>query len=590
MNNLLQNISFSENWINAFRSTVTVPMRQDVSTHTAFDTEFISSDGPRIISEMLLSGDLKKENFASIIINSIIPYHCPKSSLAICSNQRCMAIIASLTGDSGRRSVGFGLLWETRSTAINNLAFFARYEENHSILQSLQIIDIFVNETKLELKSVSSISATIFLSNLMGNREDKDSVLLISTRENLNNLVYALRVTDWLNWIWPPRTMAAPLRRLALNEDNKNILREVGLLEVLLSSLRDKTLRTDLITFGEMLLLTVNLAFNSTNKERMKGMGYVDLCSSFKMDETLLPSHKQTINQILWILGSQISPSNSNCDQIESHTNPSTTTTKYDKKSTVVDTQNEFSSTISADNKPTRTTTKFQVMISYNWANQELAISVAKFLKEKNINIWIDVEKMEGSTLETMASAVEESTVVLLFVSRKYKESPNCRLEGEYAYQRRKDIIPLLAEKDYRADGWLGALLGTKLWYDINSPTSLQESCEQIYKVLEKKLGLEVSCRVSLSSTIRQQVAKTRSPIDWTSEEVGMWVNTVMISHNFSALFISAGMTGKAMTQFARISRRDGEMFPTLLERIGIPLEPPGVYLELLYNIEETFP
>jgi len=37
------------------------------------------------------------------------------------------------------------------------------------------------------------------------------------------------------------------------------------------------------------------------------------------------------------------------------------------------------------------------------------------------------VEQMEGSILETMARAVEKSSVLLLAVSRKYQNSPNCR-------------------------------------------------------------------------------------------------------------------------------------------------------------------
>lgn len=41
--------------------------------------------------------------------------------------------------------------------------------------------------------------------------------------------------------------------------------------------------------------------------------------------------------------------------------------------------------------------------------------------------IWIDIEKMGGSTLEAMAHAVENAAVVLVCMSEKYKQSPNCR-------------------------------------------------------------------------------------------------------------------------------------------------------------------
>jgi len=39
----------------------------------------------------------------------------------------------------------------------------------------------------------------------------------------------------------------------------------------------------------------------------------------------------------------------------------------------------------------------------------------------------MDIDEMGGSTLESMAKAVENASVVLVCVSQKYKESPNCR-------------------------------------------------------------------------------------------------------------------------------------------------------------------
>ena len=39
----------------------------------------------------------------------------------------------------------------------------------------------------------------------------------------------------------------------------------------------------------------------------------------------------------------------------------------------------------------------------------------------------MDVDKMKGDTLETMARAVEKSSVILIAMSREYQSSPNCR-------------------------------------------------------------------------------------------------------------------------------------------------------------------
>ena len=44
--------------------------------------------------------------------------------------------------------------------------------------------------------------------------------------------------------------------------------------------------------------------------------------------------------------------------------------------------------------------------------------------------VWIDLDKMGGSTLQAMAEAVEDAAVILMSVCRKYKESRNCRWDA----------------------------------------------------------------------------------------------------------------------------------------------------------------
>ena len=67
------------------------------------------------------------------------------------------------------------------------------------------------------------------------------------------------------------------------------------------------------------------------------------------------------------------------------------------------------------------------IMISYNWEQQPLMLNIRDSLKGCGYKVWIDVDKIGGSTLQAMASAVENSAVILIAVSRKYKESANCR-------------------------------------------------------------------------------------------------------------------------------------------------------------------
>eukprot|EP01047_Picozoa_sp_COSAG01_P003920 COSAG01_NODE_123_length_25210_cov_348.799434_5_plen_1182_part_00 len=116
------------------------------------------------------------------------------------------------------------------------------------------------------------------------------------------------------------------------------------------------------------------------------------------------------------------------------------------------------------------------IMLSYNWDHQVVIKRVHASLVRRGYTTWIDVEKMQGSTVEAMAAAVEGAVAMCCGVSRAYKESANCRLEAQYAYQREKDMVPLLVEEGYRADGWLGMLLGARLYYVFFGSTLTSEA------------------------------------------------------------------------------------------------------------------
>ena len=73
-------------------------------------------------------------------------------------------------------------------------------------------------------------------------------------------------------------------------------------------------------------------------------------------------------------------------------------------------------------------------MISYQWDVQKLVIQLKNKLQANGYKVWMDIDEMGGSTLESMARAVENASVVLVCVSQKYKESPNCR-SGNNNYQ-----------------------------------------------------------------------------------------------------------------------------------------------------------
>ena len=69
-----------------------------------------------------------------------------------------------------------------------------------------------------------------------------------------------------------------------------------------------------------------------------------------------------------------------------------------------------------------------------------------------------------------------------------FSKSSSVRLvyisEAEYTYRLRKDIIPLLLQPGYDPDGWLGIMVGTRLYFDFttaeNIPTQMPRLLREI--------------------------------------------------------------------------------------------------------------
>ena len=49
-------------------------------------------------------------------------------------------------------------------------------------------------------------------------------------------------------------------------------------------------------------------------------------------------------------------------------------------------------------------------------------------------------------------------------------------MEAQYGLQKKKAMIPLMMQEGYEADGWLGLLLGTSLWYALYGEALASES------------------------------------------------------------------------------------------------------------------
>ncbi|XP_039627314.1 uncharacterized protein LOC120540543 [Polypterus senegalus] len=211
------------------------------------------------------------------------------------------------------------------------------------------------------------------------------------------------------------------------------------------------------------------------------------------------------------------------------------------------------------------------IMISYQWDNQKTMVEVKKRLQNAGLNVWMDVEKMAGSTLQAMAEAVENAYIIIMCISAKYKESPSCRTEAEYSFELRKDIIPLMMDKNYKPDGWLGAILGSKLYIDFGKHANFEDSFHR----LKKELGNHVPSSgdvvdgPAVASTTKQGNgnANDSEVFSWTKEDVEKWLKENQLDF---CLNLFTEYDGPLICQLQQLRREaPGFFFKSLRREMG---------------------
>ncbi|CAF1593611.1 unnamed protein product, partial [Didymodactylos carnosus] len=114
------------------------------------------------------------------------------------------------------------------------------------------------------------------------------------------------------------------------------------------------------------------------------------------------------------------------------------------------------------------TNDKKHVMLSYQWDNKELVLGIYNYLKAQNIRVWMDVQGgMKTHLAESMAEAVENAAVICCFLTPKYQESKNCKLELQYAVGRNVPVIPCMMSASYKPSNWLGITLTDLIWLNF---------------------------------------------------------------------------------------------------------------------------
>lgn len=87
------------------------------------------------------------------------------------------------------------------------------------------------------------------------------------------------------------------------------------------------------------------------------------------------------------------------------------------------------------------------VFISYAHANSDVVLPTVKAMQDSNITLWYDEGIVAGSEWpEFIAEKVVSCTKFVLFVSKAYLQSQNCKRELNFAISRKKEILSIFLE------------------------------------------------------------------------------------------------------------------------------------------------
>ena len=405
----------------------------------------------------------------------------------------------------------------------------------HNISRRLRDRELFANreETLLDFanKKDRQIAALSLLT--LAYLVDENTNDFISADKNLLRFIITLLDEAWQSEDrhsngFSAKELAEGLSHLAINDDNKKILGQIGVIPVLVSVIKTSNEDEEKASATKALWM---LAFDDNNKEKVRQEdGAMDVLHQLQDSEN--PEVQKAAAGALWELEGKTARQSS--ERIAS--------------------------------------TRNHVMISYQWDSQEVLVEVKNRLQASGYRVWMDLEQMGGSTLETMAKAVEDSSVVLICLSERYKESPNCRSEAEYTYKLGKDIIPLMMQRNYEPDGWLGMLLGTKFWIDFHSKRVVKPGVTKLIKELRGR-GKDVDVTDGPSEPVVQAVqadivATSPSSLGvstWTNEEVKQWFQEIGLE-KVCKKYISE-MSGQSLTGLQQLREECPEYFYRCLER-----------------------
>ena len=151
------------------------------------------------------------------------------------------------------------------------------------------------------------------------------------------------------------------------------------------------------------------------------------------------------------------------------------------------------------------------VFLSHDWGNDESGRDnhqgvslINQELKERGYLTWFDEEKIKGNIVDKMCKGIEQTKVVITFITKRYMEKvygdhagDNCKLEFNYASRQKTSskMVAVVMEKSMlNPNNWTGPVgfhLGGEFYVDMSgnleNRTYLSEKMGDLQEQLQSK-------------------------------------------------------------------------------------------------------
>ncbi|XP_041361359.1 uncharacterized protein LOC121377441 [Gigantopelta aegis] len=489
---------------------------------------------------------------------------CEKCAIGMCEHETFLTVLADKLREWKQPHMDLTLLDDENKMlkwALGIIHNVAMVDTSLSLLRSLhytQVLLPYMNSS-MDMFHLSTILA---LSDII---EESDCQLLQTSGKGIQFLLKVLKKAldspTRKNLGFSTKELGRAVGRVARSDANKKSLVNEGALPLLLDMAKTAE---DVAEERDAFESIWMLAFDDDNKNKiMVEPDLIDLIV-LKFKESPDGKVRNTCQGILWTLRNQLRDSN-----------------KYSEIGASFDRKPE--SLIDKDAAGGSAQKVGHVMISYQWADQEILKKIRDHIKHLGIPVWMDIDNMGGSILQAMAEAIEDAKVILICMSHKYKNSPNCRAEGVYAFQKRKTIIPLIMERGYRPDGWLGIILGSELFYDFSGKYRFEDKLDSLLKDLDARYnrpavpsgggggdmvdGPIVATRADVyhgQAVGQESSVKVKS---WNSSDVKQWLT----KHDLSKYSELQKLSGREISFLSKLRFEAPEYFYKTVEtKLGI--------------------